>query len=920
MEASPKFEEEDQVEAEEKPAKEKDRFVEEDLDLPPEIGYRKRKVFVKNELVLGAITEKEIVNEKLIRCDTFAKGEDGPIPRSFKQNSAKEQLMLRHVKKYIAQFAIAYDSELKRKRKLFLCPPNECGVEKFICSTIRPTKLAYLEFYEYDKCAAYVANFITYEPLTNPIDYPFVIASPSNVLKWQKGDCFDLSIVLASLLIGVGYDAYVVIGYAPREITLKIEAYMENPHALEGIVKEKTQEDYAEEIKGKKIVNKYYKEKEPGSKSEWDELKEKEKIEEEKRRKAARNPKNDAMPDSFGLDEFYGKRIHAWVLIKKGLRDLKENLFIEPSTGRVWPESDPGIPYYRVESLFNHKNFWINLDPSVPIEKTKFENMNKGDTDEWEYVTLDTLIFDEKKETEFLDEELEKEVEEDPDLEELGSPKKEKDNANAILDAEIQQIRQLLDMPPPWPPKLYVDKNDFMRGSLLGHTTRFYLKSKVDTFSDYSQIDGMVKRITFYKDFQRTLVKEIRYLFAHRRDNLFLRVRYPFKFKTVEYYQPNNKPIVNNKQKWPNWRKIEEDDRHKKVIDFYPLRNEDGLIRRVDLIGEKTMEYYENRNDRVVYRSVRFVPMTKSATLDQSTFYDSNVKSECLILKLTQKFEKNDSLPANEQIAKMVADMDPKKNRITIHYHMNEGDILPITKVFPRQSMSGLAFGENSEKKEEKYEDQKKLHAIYSMEREAVSGIRTLSSKISKEFHKHKQKVEDNINTFHGTKNHEAAMNQIIQKSLYDQARDKSKDEDGSKKDEAEQQNKYENDLVYPYLVEKNLVGKPVSAQEAGEIKKKIIEKFSERVVARADIISERIKNERAELDRLNKEYQKKGGEAISHANEKNFDEEIHKRKFRHGILDQRLARFEKMVAKKFRELATTLENHKDLQALKNQK
>jgi transglutaminase-like putative cysteine protease len=38
-------------------------------------------------------------------------------------------------------------------------------------------------------------------------------------LQWAKADCFDFAIVLVSLLIGVGYDAYVVVGYAPHAIT-----------------------------------------------------------------------------------------------------------------------------------------------------------------------------------------------------------------------------------------------------------------------------------------------------------------------------------------------------------------------------------------------------------------------------------------------------------------------------------------------------------------------------------------------------------------------------------------------------------------------------------------------------------------------------------------------------------------------------
>jgi hypothetical protein len=41
-------------------------------------------------------------------------------------------------------------------------------------------------------------------------------------------------------------------------------------------------------------------------------------------------------------------------------------------------------------------------------------------------------------------------------------------------------------------------------------------------------------------------------------------------------------------------------DRRLRIIHFYPNRNQDGLIKREERIGEKTIEYYENRDDRVI--------------------------------------------------------------------------------------------------------------------------------------------------------------------------------------------------------------------------------------------------------------------------------------------------------------------------------
>ena len=108
-----------------------------------------------------------------------------------------------------------------------LAPQNECGKRKFICTTIRPTKLPFTQLYNYQDCAKFVANYLEYEELAVPDRLPEVIPSPANVLdEWQTGDCFDFAIVLCSLLIGVGYKAYVVYGTAPKEITTKDESNM----------------------------------------------------------------------------------------------------------------------------------------------------------------------------------------------------------------------------------------------------------------------------------------------------------------------------------------------------------------------------------------------------------------------------------------------------------------------------------------------------------------------------------------------------------------------------------------------------------------------------------------------------------------------------------------------------------------------
>jgi len=165
-------------------------------------------------------------SSKTQMCRNFGYLEEPP--RCYFENTSKEELVLEHVLEYKKQFKVIYDAQ----RKLLLAPRNEMRMRKFICTTIKPTKLPFTELYDWDKCAKFISNYLEYEQLEIPTKLPKIIPSPANVLEWQAGDSFDFSIVLCSLLIGTGYDAYVVYGTAPKAITTKDESLMECPFDL----------------------------------------------------------------------------------------------------------------------------------------------------------------------------------------------------------------------------------------------------------------------------------------------------------------------------------------------------------------------------------------------------------------------------------------------------------------------------------------------------------------------------------------------------------------------------------------------------------------------------------------------------------------------------------------------------------------
>jgi hypothetical protein len=65
-------------------------------------------------------------------------------------------------------FARVFSELYPQRRPLYLLPPNECGVPKLVCSTLRPTQLPYTELYDLPAAAQFVADFISYEPLEDP--------------------------------------------------------------------------------------------------------------------------------------------------------------------------------------------------------------------------------------------------------------------------------------------------------------------------------------------------------------------------------------------------------------------------------------------------------------------------------------------------------------------------------------------------------------------------------------------------------------------------------------------------------------------------------------------------------------------------------------------------------------------------------
>jgi hypothetical protein len=194
--------------------------------------------------------------------------------------------------------------------------------------------------------------------------------SPTQVLKEQRGNSFDFANLLTILLIGAGYDAYVVSGYATREV-----CNMDQSRANCPLLRKSEERAQAQ---AKKEHGKYVAKppKDMNSKYEANqELKARRKREEAELKRRLEHEKYLAELERPPHDPLYGMRVHSWVLVLSGKREVPETFFIEALTGCAVSTKDD--EYLGIESVWNHRNYWVNMQSCIDGTAVSFESATK---------------------------------------------------------------------------------------------------------------------------------------------------------------------------------------------------------------------------------------------------------------------------------------------------------------------------------------------------------------------------------------------------------------------------------------------------------------------------------------------------------------------------------------------------------------
>ncbi|XP_037077304.1 dynein regulatory complex subunit 7-like [Pollicipes pollicipes] len=549
-------------------------------------------------------------------------------PPSYTSNTPKEVQLIQHTQRFLAQYTHLYPD----RKPPCLNPLNDCRLPKCASTFIRPTLLPYIDCYDWQGCAKFVADHLDYRPLQQPTEAPEIKISPATVLRYQTGNCFEYSTLLCSLLTGAGYRAYVVSGYAVRSVCQKDMVRVVCPE-MTHVEEEATSEEAAPENKyqlkpPKELVSKY------------------EAMMEERVREAARKLEQERLEEEIRQmnehekeppDPLFGMRVHAWVLVMPGDRDITEPFFIEPSTGVGKGIRSPD--YLGIESLWNHRNYWINLQYCINgVRDLEYDLFNPI---HWEFLLLrDAMRTPHPDEVE-------------TDLEE------------AVLDAD-----RLLEMPFSWVERLQVSKARYDERFPCGKKVTNFYRSKVEEFSPYSMKDGVVKRLTMYEDFGCETVVSVKETYLHRADHLVSREITQETGWVEERFSAGREDALKEHQ----YAVLGNNPEDRRVMQYYHKARKDCMATRTVTEGGVIQEDFIERDDKLYRRETLVGSIQKK--------FGPACATRKPIISITERMHRNPRGDGDDGVSLRTFDIADAK--ISVVFHACRGKITAERREFSK--------------------------------------------------------------------------------------------------------------------------------------------------------------------------------------------------------------------------------------------
>eukprot|EP00102_Acyrthosiphon_pisum_P016478 XP_008187450.1 PREDICTED: dynein regulatory complex subunit 7-like [Acyrthosiphon pisum] len=549
------------------------------------------------------------------------------VPESYTKTTSIEKQIILYANNFVEQFKIKYPN----RRQLVLVLLNECGIQKCVCTTIKPSRLVYPNLRDLISYSEFVAKHITYIKLEDPVAVPNKIMSPTTTIEMQTANCFEMAILLVSFLIGSECNAFVVYGYATeivcnndlRKVKIDLEEYD---------LQKSDSENISEDLDDANLL-------EPNNDlcSEYVKYL----IEEEQNKTVVKDEvKEIEFNDSS--DSLFGKRVHAWVIIIP-LQIEDENIneipyFIEPSTGDRKEISDEN--YTGIEAVWNHRNYWVNLQSS------------DGGCTQYNFTLTNTKCWEH-----FL-----------PD-----KPQSLRGETLDLKHNENTTFRHIV-MPNSWVNVLEVPRNKYHMLYPSGKKVVTYMNAIKEFYADYIMLDGLIEKTTFFTDSEYVNKKFVTEIYKHRIDKL-IRVETKYTTKeneTVEYFRSGRDDFLKTHTFYGDCNNI----KTKRFVTFYNLRLDSMAELNID--ENSFITTFNDRSDLLFCRKCIFQQTEKNDC------QNLNVKRKPT--SIIEKYLRDESKHKDRDIATISFNLE--FNSIYVQYQYGEGQITQSSRLFQKPTMT----------------------------------------------------------------------------------------------------------------------------------------------------------------------------------------------------------------------------------------
>jgi hypothetical protein len=451
----------------------------------------------------------------------------------------------------------------------------------------------------------------------------------------------DMSILLASVLLGSGYDALCVVGSAPRAITSNDASCRDCPEHIP----EEAELDGGAAVRPAPRSTRYALRQRPALVSAFD------------REEAERRSKDIAeiahsMGDSAPQpnppvnppDELEGRRFHCWVLVRRGARAVADPFFVEPSTGEVFPLDSPHR-ILAVDAVFNATHYWANRQPAVPGMSFDF-----ADPEAWEGIVSDAV--------------------------------------GGVISGAEGTVDRPVEVPGSWASPLTLTPRQYEGRYPGNRRTITYRDATVEYFAAFSEADLKVRRVTVAARPDAPAAAAHTF-FAHRKDRLRRRTATEgLPPGTAEWFEPGRTRESGAPEAL---RHVFHAAGHRLELHFFPRARTDGLLRRIERYRTpdapapaKVKEFFEGRDDRLVSRSTSHDPISV-VVFRPSTGAAGRLATDerPTMRRLAEKFERDPSIPAERDVAKRVY-LQPGTPEVTyrLTFHFAPGKITASSRTY----------------------------------------------------------------------------------------------------------------------------------------------------------------------------------------------------------------------------------------------